>query len=190
MFCRKCGTEFEGNFCPNCGCGIIRIYTPDEPEEPKPVKPDNKPVDTYIIAMIISISALLLSCLPGIGFALAVSGLVLCITTLKNKTLKRTQMIIGIVLSIIALIFNGFIIANMEVEVIETTDSESITIVSPSPEPTPEPTPDRADDDDSSLLDKFMDGFEDGLGDNYEESIDSTKEHIESIKESIKDILQ
>lgn len=128
MFCRKCGTEFEGNFCPNCGCEIIRVYTPDEPEEPKPVKPDNKPVDPYIIALKFGLLMLL------------------------------------------------------SMDTTETTASENITIISPSPEL----TSDQTTGNDDSLSDTFKDGFKDGLGNNYEESIDSTKEHIEGIK----DILQ
>lgn len=35
MFCTKCGTKFEGNFCPNCGTPVAKIEKSSHIESPK-----------------------------------------------------------------------------------------------------------------------------------------------------------
>lgn len=40
MYCRKCGTQFDGNFCPNCGEPAKTVQETDKsfftvPEQPK-----------------------------------------------------------------------------------------------------------------------------------------------------------
>lgn len=59
MKCPKCGIEFNGNFCPNCGTSL-------RPIAPKPVKP--KISTLSIFALIFSI----LGCTYVLGFILAI----------------------------------------------------------------------------------------------------------------------
>ena len=38
MFCTKCGKEFEGNFCPNCGTAIEQTISIAKEETPAPIQ--------------------------------------------------------------------------------------------------------------------------------------------------------
>lgn len=187
MYCIKCGTQFDGNFCPNCGYEAVNINPKVEmTNQPSTIPvPKKKTLDTATISLIVSIIALLLSCTP-FGFLLSIAGIILGISLLKQKTTKRQQVIISIIVSGIALLFGIFIILNLEEIETPSTDSDYTTIETPEPMQTPTPKANSH----SSLSDSFVDGVKDAIGDDYEESIDYTKDHIEGIKDSIQDILR
>lgn len=41
-FCANCGTEYEGNVCPNCGAAAVPDATQAAPQQP-PVQPQGQP---------------------------------------------------------------------------------------------------------------------------------------------------
>ena len=43
MYCRKCGFQFEGKFCPKCGEPIASTSTEESAQKPSSVRLDLKP---------------------------------------------------------------------------------------------------------------------------------------------------
>ena len=53
MFCTKCGKEYEGGTCPNCGAEQAIEVTPQEQQAPMPQQQKPKKKKSTIIAIVI-----------------------------------------------------------------------------------------------------------------------------------------
>lgn len=136
MLCKNCGTE-GGNakFCPNCGAPLIQTndqFQNQQVPQPQatmqfqpntPTKPKKNTVGT--IGLIFSIVGIVFAFIAGgMGCILGIVGLILSIIGVCKKNAKKTASIVGIILSVLAMLI-GIVMSGSSPTVSEDIDSES-----------------------------------------------------------------
>ena len=136
MLCKNCGTE-GGNakFCPNCGTPLIQTndqFQNQQVPQPQatmqfqpntPTKPKKNTVGT--IGLIFSIVGIIFAFIAGgMGCILGIIGLMLSIIGVCKKNAKKAASIVGIVLSVLAMLI-GIVMSGSSPSVSEDIDSES-----------------------------------------------------------------
>ena len=114
MFCKNCGAEFEGSFCPTCG--TVAETAPVETVEAEPIKVEDPGKGKGLASMIMGIASLVLgstcsclfACLGGfVPAVLAIVSIVLGamgINASKAAGFKNTKALVGIITSVLALV--------------------------------------------------------------------------------------
>ncbi len=136
MLCKNCGTE-SGNakFCPNCGAQLIQTNDQFQNQQAPlpqanmqfqpntPTKPKDNSVGT--IGLTFSIIGIIFAIIVGgMGFVLGIVGLILSIIGVCKKNAKKAASIIGIVLSVFAMLMS-IVMSGSTPSVSVDIDSES-----------------------------------------------------------------
>jgi uncharacterized membrane protein HdeD (DUF308 family) len=119
MFCKVCGLNIDDNAksCPNCGAAFMNDpYAQSVITEPsvmvQPTSTNDGLAVASLVLGIVSASFSIICCLPYVtailGFLCAIVGLILGIFALKTK--KRTQAIVGLSLSAVAIVVSVVVI--------------------------------------------------------------------------------
>jgi len=130
MFCKICGLNIDDHLksCPNCGSAVVNAPSEQQPTSqippvimmsaPATANTNDKIAIASLVLGIVAASSNIICCVP-VGIICAIVGLILGLFALKSK--KRTQAIVGIslsavaiVISVIVIIFWAFVIANSE----------------------------------------------------------------------------
>lgn len=119
MFCKVCGININDNLttCPNCGAVVENISYPQPVQtaeataEKVSAVHDGIAVASLVLG-IVSASLGIICCIPyvtaGVSILCAIVGLILGIFALKTK--KKTQAIIGLSLSAVAIVVSVIVI--------------------------------------------------------------------------------
>ncbi len=164
MFCRKCGTKFDGNFCPNCGEAVIN-------SNPVSLHAQNK-TDTGATCMVLGITSLICTFFC-FGFIFAIISLLIA-TSYKKRGVGNSKYIhIGIITSCISIGLSILIILiiafyptdTSQTEQVETTYTEEVEL--------------------NSTIESYSEW---DVNESNKEKIDQIENDIESIKENATEI--
>ena len=195
MFCRKCGTEFEGKFCPNCGEPAPGLVRPDKPivtqntigKAPQQQAPVGKK-DNATLCMVLGILSLFCS-LFCFGWIIAIISLVLargCKDT--GEPAKRTA---GIVTSWICIVLT--VVVLIAAAVIPKSDETGPEEATPVAETQSAPEETDSEWDMQEANEEKIEQFESAM-DSIEENVDDivndpeVQEAYEEYKDSLKQL--
>lgn len=107
MFCKKCGTQFKGNFCPNCG-ETVQLEN-NCPWQNNNAEKNIKRTDNALISMIFGIAAIILS-FTCLGFIPATVAIVLGNHSKRSSFCNTAQAKAGIIMGWISIIITVIIV--------------------------------------------------------------------------------
>lgn len=172
MYCHKCGTQFDGNYCPQCGEPAIKVTAP--PPRPQSPTHTNNRMNPGIKCMLLGIAGLIFTIL-GFGIILSILSLKTGFTYHGEQKTGQTAKKIGMICSWISVVLTLLIVWGM----ILSENAAS----SENPSDEAEITESIPEQEESSSEESEWD-----MEEYNREGIEQIESDIESIKENVSEI--